>query len=131
MQKQDEEALKAALYQEIGQIKAELAQQKKINFPLVLLSTISTGIIVPIIVWAIENFLANPKLPIAIQTFNGWGSIYLVYLVISTVCAYLFIWWLIHHITHPFRCECGYSSWFAGKFKHHFNTHADQKKKAK
>jgi hypothetical protein len=118
VQKQDEEALKAALYQEIGQIKAELAQQKKSKRPLVILSTISTGIVVPLILWFIEYFLSNRKWPLVIQITGN--EIPLELFVITTVCAYILIFWVIHRITHPFVCTCGYSSIFSGRFKRHF-----------
>lgn len=128
MQKQDEEALKVALYQEIGQIKAELAQQKKSKRPFVILSTISTGIVVPLILWFTEYFLSNQKWPLVIQITDS--EIPLVFFVITTVCAYLLIFWVIHRITYPFICSCGYSSIFTQRFKSHVLSEATHKIKS-
>ena len=128
MQKQDEEALKAALYQEIGLIKAELAQQKKSKRPLVILSTISTGIVVPLILWFIENFLTKQTWPLVIQITGN--RIPLDFFIVTTIFSYLFILYVMYRITHPFVCSCGYSTMFIPKFKRHVTNEATQKKKA-
>ena len=41
------------------------------------------------------------------------------YLLITTVCTLLLWWWVIHRITYPFKCTCGYETHFTHKFKKH------------
>jgi|GraSoiStandDraft_47_1057283.scaffolds.fasta_scaffold22365_1 hypothetical protein len=43
----------------------------------------------------------------------------MVYLVVTTVLSILFLWWLAHRITHPFKCTCGFKTRFSGRFKKH------------
>lgn len=129
MQRQDEEALIAILYQEINQIKAELASQKKSKVPFIILSTLSTGIMVPLILWGIEYFLTNQKWPLIIQITNSFSLNSLIYLLFSTICTYLLIWWIMHRVTHPFRCTCGYTTFFPEKLRRHLYNHTAQKKK--
>lgn len=136
MQKQDdEEALIATLHQEISQIKAEfeqqkkkskqdirqikeeLEQQKKAKRPYVILSTISTGIVVPLLVWCIEYFLTNQKWPLVILI--PLNRPLLFFLVITTICTYLLIVYVMHRVTHPYMCTCGYSTVFIPRFKKH------------
>jgi hypothetical protein len=128
---EQEEALKTDLYQEINQIKAELAKQKKINTPLIVLSWVSTGILFPLIVWAIQTFLINQKWPLVIQTTTSLTPSLVTYILLTTICTELFVWWLLYRITHPFKCTCGYTTWFPYRLRQHLNGHPLQIKKAK
>ena len=129
MQEQ-EEALKTDLYREIDQIKRELAKQKKINTPLIVLSWVSTGILFPLIVWAIQTFLLNQKWPLIIQITTSVTPSFVIYILLTALCTELFLSWLFYRITHPLTCTCGYTTWFPRKLHQHLFGHPLQKKKA-
>ncbi len=44
------------------------------------------------------------------------GGYYMLFTTLSTIILW---WWVLHRITHPFTCTCGFKTRFSHRFREH------------